>query len=84
MLAAALWAGDSPRGVASNETWTPGRPLHLGEVPGALPALDDAPVTVATAPVPGRRVLVVGSGLAGLGARGIRGHGGRRCAGPAF
>lgn len=45
-VAEALWAGDSPRGVASTDTWTPGRPLHLGEVSGALPALDELPVAL--------------------------------------
>jgi 3-oxoacyl-[acyl-carrier-protein] synthase-1 len=39
----ALFAA-TPGGVAPTEHYTPGRPLHLGCVAQALPALDDAPV----------------------------------------
>lgn len=42
-IRAALFAA-APSGVAETELYTPGRPLHLGCVPGALPPMDDAPL----------------------------------------
>ncbi|GHB94363.1 beta-ketoacyl-ACP synthase [Thermomonas carbonis] len=42
-VAAALFADDAPRGVASSDAFT-GAPTALGLVPGELPSLDDVPV----------------------------------------
>ena len=44
--AANLFAADAPRGVASTEAVTPGRPLALGLVPGELPDLAALPVAL--------------------------------------
>ena len=40
-VAAALFASDAPRGVASSDQFTPGRALALGAVTAAMPAMDD-------------------------------------------
>ena len=45
-VAASLFAADAPRGVASTEAVTPGRPLALGLVEGALPDLGALPVVL--------------------------------------
>ena len=39
-----LLFSDRPGGVAPTDTYTPGRPLHLGRVPGALPDPSGLPV----------------------------------------
>jgi 3-oxoacyl-[acyl-carrier-protein] synthase-1 len=41
-----LFAADAPRGVASTEAVTPGRPLALGLVPGELPDLSALPLAL--------------------------------------
>lgn len=45
-VASRLFAADTPRGVASTDVVTPGRPLALGLVPGKLPDLDALPVAL--------------------------------------
>jgi 3-oxoacyl-[acyl-carrier-protein] synthase-1 len=45
-VAATLFAADAPRGVASTDAVTPGRPLALGLVPGELPDLNALPVAL--------------------------------------
>ncbi len=45
-VAANLFAADAPRGVAATESVTPGRPLALGLVDGALPDLGALPVAL--------------------------------------
>ena len=40
-VAQALFADDAPHGVAASARHTPGRPLALGQVEAALPALDE-------------------------------------------
>ena len=39
-----LLFADRPGGVAPTDAFTPGRPLHLGRVPGALPASSSLPL----------------------------------------
>lgn len=43
-VAQALFASDAPRGVATSECHTPGRPLAIGAVNAILPTLDDVPL----------------------------------------
>lgn len=44
----ALFASDAPGGLCVTDRYTPGRALAVGEVPVALPALDDVPVAMRT------------------------------------
>jgi 3-oxoacyl-[acyl-carrier-protein] synthase-1 len=45
-VAHALFAADAPQGVRVSDLVTPGRPLALGIVPGALPDLAEQPVAL--------------------------------------
>jgi 3-oxoacyl-[acyl-carrier-protein] synthase-1 len=60
-VAAALFADDAPRGVATDATLLPGEPLALGVVRSPLPSLDDLPV-----PLRGRNNALLECALAPL------------------